>query len=708
MTLNTKNRARKLLPVDKAESIAVISARETRGLQPTEEELLRLMSKSCPEVQTDSGPAYLLSDFTNFIKNLKQAILSRDSSYLRQQRGPRVDRIVDVEEFCESSEYMNQRGTIRPVVLEGLIELFDSERGMFYIECVLTGAIGWGKTFFSYDALAYMIYYLSCFHNPQLELGLAPGSSIVLIQQSQRYELAKKVVFEQFAQILALSPYFQKQFKPDASLRSELRFPSNISVFPVGGSDTAVLGMNVFGGVIDEMNFMLRTRSSERMVNVAEHKDEYDHAERVYTTLIRRMKSRFIQKGGVLPGKLLLISSSNYEGDFTDRKLKEAKTSKHILALHHTQWEALPQDRFTGEVFLVEIGNEAKQSRIIKSEDEARDKMDIIRVPVEYRTDFERDIDAALRDYAGYTAGVANPFIPYRELILKAQTEYEAAHGKESLFTVPEAVIDEVVDPDYPEWDRLVNRTYLNDHILTREQVFAVHVDAAVSEDAAGVAIGRIIGYKLLPSSKVFDPRLKTFIEVRDMRAPIYMIDGVLRIRPPRFGRQIDLNLVRDLVLWLRGELFVKWATMDSYQSAMMIQAFRKANMRAGVLSIDASIEPYAEVKSAIKDERILFPKHATLARELRELEKEKGKDKVDHPAKGSKDCADAVAGVVHILHKKEAELGTGRGHRRRVVHVPSGHEIQEAVQQEGEIDLTLQKRMARRMRVVRVQQRGR
>ena len=166
--------------------------------------------------------------------------------------------------------------------------------------------------------MAYQLYLLSVYWNPQAEFGLAPGSNIVFIMQSMKLQLAQKVVFEQFGQRLHLSPYFKQHFPPDASLKTEMRFPANIMVIPVGGQDTGALGMNVFGGVIDEMNFMARTKDSTAVRYT--HEEEFDQAERLYTALIRRMKSRFLQMGK-LPGKLMLVSSVNYPGDFTDRKI---------------------------------------------------------------------------------------------------------------------------------------------------------------------------------------------------------------------------------------------------------------------------------------------------------------------------------------------------------------------------------------------------
>ena len=96
-------------------------------------------------------------------------------------------------------------------------------------------------------------------------------------------------------------------------------------MLPVAGSDTGAIGMNVFGGIIDEMNFMPRVKGSA--FSRLRGGEEYDKAQALYLSIIRRMKSRFMVRG-MLPGKLILVSSSNYPGDFTDQKIEEAKTDK--------------------------------------------------------------------------------------------------------------------------------------------------------------------------------------------------------------------------------------------------------------------------------------------------------------------------------------------------------------------------------------------
>ena len=349
--------------------------------------------------------------------------------------------------------------------------------GVFFIEAkedqfVLssnTGAIGIGKNYFADMAIAYMLYNLSTYHNPQLEFDLAPGSSIIFVQQSKTLTLAKKVVFDQFSQRLRASPYFSKHFPFDKDVKSELRFPKQITIMPVGGSDSSALGMNVYGGIIDELNFMARTEDSVETRYTGE--DEYDQAERLYTTLIRRMTSRFDQMGK-LPGKLLLVSSRYYPGDFTDKKMAEAREEiarsgqSTIFVMNYALWES-PPGPLADENFLVEVGDDFKSSRIIQTKDEAKDQEDVIEVPMNYFNVFQRDLDSALRDIGGIVTGTKKPFIPYREAIVKAQESYTELTGGKSLFTREEVVFDSFFagEMDRPDWARLVSQEYIEEVI---------------------------------------------------------------------------------------------------------------------------------------------------------------------------------------------------------------------------------------------------
>ncbi|GAH08589.1 unnamed protein product, partial [marine sediment metagenome] len=200
-----------------------------------------------------------------------------------------------------------------------------------------------------------------------------------------------------------------------------------------------------------------------------------------------------------------------------------------IFVMNYALWEAIPQERLLPGRFLVEVGNDVKQSRIIASREEAQDIADVIEVPDNYRRTFESDIDGALKDLGGVVTGTRRPFIPYKEQMAASQENYTKATGGLSLFKEEEiAMTDFFVGA--PDWWELVSKEYIEDVIINRYQIFAVHIDVGVSEDALGIAVGRIIGYKALQSTQVYNKKRGSFVEMQDITGPIYMIDGVLRV----------------------------------------------------------------------------------------------------------------------------------------------------------------------------------
>ena len=110
-----------------------------------------------------------------------------------------------------------------------------------------------------------------------------------------------------------------KEFPYDAWKTNELRFPNNVWVFPAVAGSSGVIGYNVFGAVMDEVNFMAVVENSKSVATGG----YFDQADTLYKSLIRRMKSRFMKRGK-LPGILLQISSSRYPEDFTERRLAES------------------------------------------------------------------------------------------------------------------------------------------------------------------------------------------------------------------------------------------------------------------------------------------------------------------------------------------------------------------------------------------------
>ena len=95
--------------------------------------------------------------------------------------------------------------------------------------------------------------------------------------------------------------------------------------------------------------------------------------------------------------------------------------------------------------------------------------------------------------------------------------------------------------------------------------------------------------------------------------------------------------------------------TMDTWQSVDSLQQLKQKGYAAEHLSVDTKMDPYDNLKSAFYEDRIDIYNYPKLFKELRQLEKDEKKKKIDHPPKGSKDIADALAGCLYTLAKHQA-----------------------------------------------------
>jgi hypothetical protein len=131
-------------------------------------------------------------------------------------------RPVEIEEFICSPRYLNKAAEIYPGVLTAAKELNNGT----YVEAIMTGGIGSGKTTLALYTNAYQLYLLSCLRNPHGQFGLDPSSEILLVFQSMTLNLAKGVDYQRFRHMIEGSPYFNKYYPFDRSLHSRLVFPN--------------------------------------------------------------------------------------------------------------------------------------------------------------------------------------------------------------------------------------------------------------------------------------------------------------------------------------------------------------------------------------------------------------------------------------------------------------------------------------------------
>ena len=439
---------------------------------------------------------------------------------------------VDFRTFVESDALLKKRTIMWPRVIECGIEM-NSGR---YVEAVLTGGIGVGKTHLAIYSIAYQTYLLSCLFEPHRQFDLDPSSEILMVFQSINANLAMDVDYRRFRDVIDRAPYFRNRFPYDRRRQSEMRFSrDNIVVKPVSGHEAAAIGQNVIGGILDEVNFMA-------VVEDSKHKRDgsvYDQAAENYNSIARRRESRFMVKG-TLPGLLCLVSSANYPDGLTDRKRAEARIKPTIYVYDKRAWELRPE-RYGLERFRVFVGDSTRHPRIMAEEDTVviDDEPLVLEVPTEHRHEFETNIVKAVRDIGGFSTQALFPFMLNAEAVGRCFGVVKSIGSRN--------------DIDFKNTELRIQPEF----ITHRGEPRYIHCDLARTKDSAGFAMGYV----------------ERFVEMDrgdfKEKLPLITFDLVLEIMPPPGGEIIYSN-IRKLIYDLRDVvgLPVKWVSFDQYQSA--------------------------------------------------------------------------------------------------------------------------------------------
>lgn len=631
-------------------------------------------------IPTDADGHIRLDQLQGVMRNLEASLKHNDPEYLARNRGFKTQHVPDVQEAVESKEFANKKSIIWDSVIENLWWIHHGTPEQLPQGCYrktpekaeppciicLSGAQGSGKSQTAYLSAYYTLLLFMMMHDPHVEFNHDSTNWIIFACQGLKETTTKDSLFDKLKNTIDQSPWFQANAPRQKNFNEELRWPDKmIKVVNLTGEWDAGLGKDIFWAGVTEINEMRIIEHSKRTVDTA--KIKFDVGQSMWDNLANRIETRFSQIEGGFPGKLIADSARSHTNDFTSRLKKQALTDSRILIIERTLWDAKSHEYPKNEKkFLVELGDDFRPPRIIESMERAIDRDRVVKVPERHRARFESDCESAAKYFLGEPTRSVGRFIGYPEKITASQTAYVEMFGDLRPFKYPEISIRDMfgeLHPDKPiDWQLLINYAYF-DAILDKTAVWSMHCDMSRTGDATGFAFGRVIGAKPVGLAHIYNLDDHVVTEMSDIEAPVYVIDGILRIvaRPAEI---IDPAFIEALGLELKRLVNVKLGSADWIESTQMLLAWRKKGIVADKYSVDSKPDGYFALKHAMREDRLIMMPHEVNDTECRQLKQSalRSRINIDHPEGGSKDCCDSCAGVVGVLDVTE-----GRKYYRQI-----------------------------------------
>jgi len=554
-------------------------------------------------------------------------------------------RPVSIEEFVSNPYYIGRvtknGKAIYPAWMRALKELLSDDTKYL---AVFTGAIGIGKTWIACAvAIPYILYRVSCLKDPWGYFDLAESGKFDVAFFNLTKSLSSSRGFQYMQNSLMHSAWFYKDgggiIKGQQNKVMELPLFNWVLASPYS-KGFGMIGTNLLCGIMDEVDSPTESEGQKKRVLQA-----YDSAR-------RRFQSRFEQSGRSL-GRFFLVSSKTDELSFLESYVEEMRGDKSVYVVDLPLWEVKSNLNYSGKTFKVIVGDAYTPSRIIEAEAEVENAIangyQVIEVPVEYRIDFERDIIGALRDLAGISVRGQRKY-----KLFPSQSWIKFDETKEDPVTVGTLQVGLKDDFDW------LNVLDLNKIRIDFKVPRYLHMDIGVSGDALAIASSAVAGWTEVDEEQEEGAYKKKIV-------PIVETDFILRVKAKSEDR-IPLSQMRKFIISLkRAGLNIVLFTADLLlASEDTLQILTKAGIQAKYFSVDKNVQASLDFRNLVFEGRWLCHKHEWLFFEMKHIEYDRDRNRVDHPDRvkevevlndgtlreyvmeGSKDCFDAVVGSVY------------------------------------------------------------
>jgi hypothetical protein len=597
----------------------------------------------------------------SFYERISNFNLSPTAKEQREDNHNYIRPPPNILEFVTSDYYLGK--SLRPIVNENiglfpawkdiLIKDFDTHSRVH--NCVITGALGTGKSYVSVALLLYKITLATLLKNPQAFFGgMSKSANMIYNIMSVTREAVRQTAFGDAMNFMSNSPYFLNElnYDPDKEYSKSI-IPLRNNIFLTAGSrGWHILGRNVLGVLLDEGNFRLEANPDQQ-------------AYALYDTVRKRISGRFEKREGFLPAISIIASSAQDESSFTERVIRDIEKSGnpylqnvYRLAVYQARRQELQLPDGGGRWFKVAYGLKNREPQILGgwfteagallategAEELAPTGCKTELVPELYYAHFRRNARAATQDICGIAVGGSHRLFATMVEVERC-LELSEAEGLANPVTGQLRFIPMSSEDNKQIWDYLHHPTFaikVASRVQPKRHPNALryaHLDLAETTKA-GLSICHLVGAKkidgVVASGKPFD-EYRLVVEY----------DFILTITAGQI-KSISFEKICKFFFWLKDLCNFRFGsvTADQFQSTMPLQILEAAGFKVDRLSIDKDKSVYTAWRSAVEDLRLRLYRSDELMDEIELLME--GEKRFDHPDFGSKDTADSAVGAYY------------------------------------------------------------
>lgn len=536
------------------------------------------------------------------------------------------------QEFLEPSNRWLPKtfiDSIFPHIKQDFFDILDQKKE--FSEIVEYGCTRQGKSYLARLLILYTIVFVHHLRDPQLYFGLAPTTALAIYIISFKYEKVYEVYLQDLYNMLEMSERFiQTKFQDQVRIKQEevgvdyivyskatnvghLTLASGLRLVSGNNDVLSIIGANILQVYLSEIAFFIEYAGASEEAIFRLYSDS---VERIHATVGKKY----------LAYAYLDTSANIADSVIESYILKELKTKDHVFFRSRSRWEArpelFPKWRETGETFEVITGNSSIPPKIITGplDKEGVDNELIIRVPIDAKQAFERNLVKSIKDIAGRPTVSDSKFIGDINLINDMWLN--------SLPNIEGILIADSADkPEELLWNQVKNKFFTQfdgkNYVVRRAHQEPRFIGLDLAKSAKGDVAGICMLHKEWSSST---------------NSVKYVCDFCFTIGPGDTGINLDAIKLFIMDLVEKGRIIISGAAVDTAFSAALVQALNRYNIPIIHQSVDRTIDPYMSLYSGLLNREIHVGRNIFLKNNLLSLYRMRIKgpngfirEKIDH-----------------------------------------------------------------------------